>query len=95
MTNTYKALSEIGEHYYGTGELDLSVTAEKDALDAGHLEIVPREYKVLSYRFAAGELGDVIKLALRVETENALIQGGHIERVDKPKAKKTAEPSPS
>ena len=87
MTNTYKALTEIGEHYYGTGELDLSVTAEKDALDAGHLEIVPREYKVLSHRYEAGKQGEVVKLALRMETESALIQGGHIERVDKPAAK--------
>ena len=90
MTNTYKAISVVGEHYFGEGvsEHDLSPTEERDALDGGHLEIMPRKYRVLSDNYTAGEQGDLVDLALLKENEAALIQGGHIERVDeKPKAK--------
>ncbi len=37
---------------------------------------------MLSNRYEAGKQGDLVELALLVETESALIQGGHIERVD-------------
>lgn len=94
MTNTYKAVSAVGEHYYGEGvtEHDLSPSEEQDALNGGHLEIVPRRYEVLSDNYAAGEQGAVVELALLKENEAALISGGHIKRVDevKPKAKKSA-----
>ena len=87
MTNTYKATSVVGEHYYGNGELDLSSDAEKDAISGGHLEIVPRSYRVLSDNYAAGKQGELVELALLKEHEQALIQGGHLVRVDKPAAK--------
>ena len=89
MTNTYKATSDVGKHYYGEGvaDLDLSPDAEKDALSGGHLAIVPRTYRVLADNYAAGKQGELVELALLREHEQALIQGGHIERVDKPAAK--------
>lgn len=89
MTNTYKSISEVGKHYYGDGvtELDLSATEEQDALNGGHLQLVARTYRVLSDRYEAGRQGELVELALLKETEQALIQGRHIERVDKPAAK--------
>jgi hypothetical protein len=89
MTNTYKATSPIGEHYYGEGvtEQDLTAVEEQDALTGGHLEIVPRTYKVLSGNYEGGALGEEFEGAYPVETEAALISGGHIERVDKKPAK--------
>lgn len=96
MTNTYKATSVVGEHYFGEGvtEHDLSVVDERDALSGGHLEIVPRKYRVLSDNYSAGKQGDVVDLALPRENEEALIQGGHLERVDPPK-EIPAEPKPA
>lgn len=95
MANTYKAISVVGEHYFGEGivDLDLSATEEQDALSGKHLEIVPRRYRVLSDNYTAGAQGAVVELALLKENEAALTQGGHLERVDevKPKPKKTAE----
>lgn len=84
MTNTYKATSAVGEHYYGEGvsEQDLSTEAERDAIVGGHLAIVPRKYKVLSDNYTAGEQGAVVELALLRENEAALVQGGHLVRVD-------------
>lgn len=94
MTNTYKAVSAVGEHYFGEGvnDLDLTATEEQDALNGGHLEIVPRTYRVLSDNFSAGKQGEEIEGAFLVENEQALIQGGHLERVDTAKkpTKKTA-----
>lgn len=89
MTNTYKAISVVGEHYFGEGvvEADMSALEERDAIDGGHLGIVPRTYRVLSDNYAAGKQGESVELALLKEHEAALIQGGHIERVDKPAAK--------
>ena len=99
MTNTYRAISAIGEHYFGEGvtEHDLSATEERDALTNGHLEIVPRTYKATSANYEAAAQGEEFERAYPVEVEAALISGGHIERVDpKPAAKsktaaKTAE----
>lgn len=84
MTNTYKAISVVGEHYFGAGvsEQDLSISEERDALSSGHLEIVPRRYQVLSDNYAAGKKDALVDLALPKENEAALIQGGHLQRVD-------------
>lgn len=85
--NTYKVTSDVGRHYYGEGvvELDLSADEERDALNGGHLELVPRTYRVLSDNYEAGEQGAVVELALLTEIEAALVQGGHLERVVEPK----------
>ena len=91
--NTYKATSPAAEAAFDKGifERDFTASEEKDWLDSGLLELVPRTYRVLSNNYAAGEQGDLVELALLKENEAALIQGGHIERVDKPKAAKAAE----
>ena len=91
--NTYRATSVYGEATFGPDvfEGEFSVSDEGDHLGAGHLEIVPRTYRVLSNNFAAAEQGATLELALLVDHEAALIRGGHIERVDptttKPKRK--------
>jgi hypothetical protein len=87
--NTYRAVSARGKALHGEGvfEAEFSVSDEADQLNGGHLEIVPRAYEVLSNSFAAGKQGSVIDLALLVEQEAALVQGGHIERA-KPATKK-------
>lgn len=86
MTNTYRALSILAKSEHGEApvELDLSVMEERDALAGGHLEIAPRQYRVLSDNYEAGKQGDVVELALAKENESALISGGHIERAEKP-----------
>lgn len=95
MSNTYRALSVLAKSEHGDGvvELDLSPYDEHSELSGGHLEIVPRKYRVLSDNYTAGEQGAVVELALLKENEAALIQGGHLERVDEPK-QTPAEPKP-
>jgi hypothetical protein len=91
MANTYRAVSDRAKALHDPAEFeaDLTPADERDQIEAGHLEIVPRPYKVLSNNFSAGKQGDAVDLALLVEQEAALIQGGHIERVEKPGTKPT------
>lgn len=95
MTNTYKAVSDLGVHHYGEGvvELDLSPDEEKDALTGGHLEIVPRKYRVLSDNYTAAGQGETFDGTFLVENEAALVQGGHIERVDEPSKEAPEKPA--
>lgn len=90
MENTYRALSPAAVAAFEDGvfEREFSPSDEQDWLASGLLELVPRQYLVLSNNYAAGKQGDVVDLALLVEQEAALIQGGHIERVDAKSAKK-------
>jgi hypothetical protein len=83
MSNTYRAVSDRAKAINGEDifEADLSATEEADAVTGGHLEIVPRKYRVLSNNYAAGKQGATVEAALLVELEAALIAGGHIERV--------------
>lgn len=94
MSNTYRALSKAAEAMYAEGvfEHDFTPTEEQDALGSGLLELVPRKYKVLSNNYAAAGQGETFDGAFLKENEEALIQGGHIERVDAPAkpTKKTA-----
>lgn len=85
MANKYRPLSVVGKATYGEVEFeaDLSPAEEADALTAGHLELVPRTYRVLSGNYTAAEQGKTFEATYRVENEAALIQGGHIERVDR------------
>jgi len=87
MTNTYRALSPAAVAAYADGvfERDFSPVEERDALNSGLIELVPRKYRVLSNNYAAGKQGDTFDAAYLVEIEQALIQGGHIERVASPK----------
>jgi hypothetical protein len=91
MTNTYRALTPAAVAAYADGvfERDFTPSEEQDVLKSGLLELVPRRYRVLSNNFAAGKQESEIEAAYPVEIEQALIQGGHIERVE-PK-KKTDE----
>ena len=87
--NTYKATSPAAVAAFADGvfERDFSVSEEQDWLASGLVELVPRTYRVLSNNYEAGGQGDLVELALLKEHEQALIQGGHLERVDKPAAK--------
>lgn len=89
MANTYKALSKAAEAAFsvGTFEAEFTATEEQDWLSAGVLAIVPRTYRVLTNNYSAAKQGETFTGALLVEQEAALIQGGHIERVDPRKAK--------
>ncbi len=90
--NTYKATDEYGAAHFGEDMFDaeFDVLEERDLLDAGHLEIVPRRYKVLSDNFSGGAKGEPYMAALPMEIEAALVAGGHIMRADAKPAKKAA-----
>lgn len=93
MNNTYKATSEYGRAIFGEDmfDADFAAAEEKDHLDGGHLEIVPRDYEVLSDNFAHGKKGMTYHAALVKDIETALLAGFHLKRVDeKPAAKKGA-----
>jgi hypothetical protein len=94
MSNTYRALSPAAVAAFADGvfEHDFSVSEEKDWLDSGLLEIAPRTYKVLSNNYERPQ-GETFDGAFLKEIEEALIQGGHLERVAAKKGgstKKTA-----
>lgn len=100
MPNTYRPTSDRAKAMYGTEvfERDFSAADEADLVAAGHVEIVPRPYKVLVNNYAvdghAVEQGDTVELALPVENEAALVGGGILERADPAKktpAKKSAK----
>ena len=93
--NTYRPVSDRAKALHGTDdlELDLSATDEADALAGGHLEIVPRPYRVLVNNYAEGEQGETVDLSLPVENEGALIAGGILERADPAPKKKSARKS--
>lgn len=84
MTNTYRALSVLAKSQYGDAvvSLDLTPYDEHSEVSGGHLEIVPRKYRILSDNYTAGKQGEVVELALPKENEAALISGGHLERAD-------------
>lgn len=88
---SYKPASEWAKAQFGEDEveLDLSANDEADMLGNGHLEPVPQRYRVLSDNYAAGGQGEEFDGFFRIEIEQALIDGGHIKRVERP-AKKTA-----
>ena len=94
MKNTYLSVSVSAKSEHGDSpvELDLSVMEEQDALSGGHLELLPRKYRVLSDNYTPGKQGEVVELALLKENEAALISGSHIERYDEP-AKEDKKPA--
>lgn len=83
MSNTYRALSTAAEAAFSVGvfEADFTPTEEKDWLDSGLLELVPRTYRVLSDNFELPKDNTFVATML-VEPEAMLIAAGHIERVD-------------
>jgi hypothetical protein len=82
--NTYRALTQAAVALFADGvfEHEFTVAEEKDWIDRGLIEIVPRPYKVLSANYVDGGEGEVRELALLRENEQALIDGGHLERID-------------
>ena len=83
MANTYRALTPaaVGAFDEGVFERDFTATEERDWLDSGLVELVPRTYRVLSANYAVPQ-GQTFEAAMLKENEAALISGGHIERVD-------------
>lgn len=84
MTNQYKATSAYGKAIFGEDVFDGDFTAgeEKDHLDGGHLELVPRDYEVTSDDFSGGPKGSMYTAALVKEIEESLIAGYHLVRKD-------------
>ncbi len=91
--NTYRATSPAAVAAFADGvfERDFTVTEEKDWIDSGLVELVPRTYRVLSNNYSAAAQGQTFEGVFLIENEAALIQGGHIERVDKPATKQKKE----
>lgn len=85
---TYKPVSDRARAIHGEDNVDLDLTAvqEADEVSAGHLEIVPRPYRVLVNNFAEGEQGDTVDLALPVGREAIYLEGGILARVEPKKA---------
>jgi len=97
MTNQYKALSEYGKAIFGEGvfDADFDAAEERDLLDGGHLELVPRDYEILSDNFSGGMKGMTYHAALVKDVETALIAGYHLKRVNPAPAKPTAKKAAS
>lgn len=98
--NTYRALTKAAEGVFAEGvfEREFTPADERDWLESGLIALEPRTYRVLSNNYAAGAQGDHVDLALLVEHEAALLQGGHLERVDQPApalAPTESDPTPS
>lgn len=87
--NTYRALTPaaVGVFAEGVFERDFTPAEEHDWIHRGLIEIVPREYEVLTTNFAAGAQGDTVTLALLRENEQALLDGGHLARIETTAAK--------
>lgn len=89
----YKATTPATVAAFADGEFerDFTVDEEADWLASGLLELVPSEYVVLSSNYEAGAQGETVKLALPKEHEQALIDGGHLQKVDKKPTAKAAD----
>jgi len=83
MTNLYRALTPAAEAAFSDGvfEADFTSSQERDWLDSGLLELVPRRYRVLSDNYELPKDNTFVATML-VEIEQALVGAGHIERVD-------------
>lgn len=85
--NQYKARTSAAEGLFGSEQFDREFSAieERDYLDRGLLEIVPRPYRVLSDNYTIDGKpvphDEIVELAFPVEIEAALVNGGHLERV--------------
>lgn len=70
------------------GELDLTAEQERGHLAAKRIEIVPCEYEVVGPRTVMGAApGEKFTAAFEIGQEQALVESGHVERVE-PKKKK-------
>lgn len=94
MANAYKAAEgSLAAAHLGVDEFEreFSPAEEADWLADG-LEIVPRTYKVLSDNYEIPQ-GETFEAAFPVEIEAARIAGGHIQRVELPKAEPKSQPA--
>ena len=97
--NQYRALTPqaVGMFEDGVFEREFTPTEERDWIDRGFLELVPRPYRVLSDNYTiegwAVPRDAVVEASFPVEIEAALIAGGHLERVRRD-AKPTVEVEP-
>ena len=74
-------------------EADFSAEEEAEYLTGGRLEIVAREYEVVGTSVVHGaKPGERFTAALTVGQEQALFEGGHIERVDEVPLEKRTRP---
>lgn len=94
MSNTYRALTPAAQAAFSVGvfEAEFTPSEEKDWLDSGLLELVPRTYRVLSDNFEVPK-DELFERAYLKEPESALIGAGHIERVDEPEEPTEDEPA--
>lgn len=86
----YVPVSQYAKAVYGddpfTRDPEFTVAEERDMVEAGHLEIVPATYRVLSDNYSAAPQNETYEAALTMEQEAVLVAGGHIERVDEPQS---------
>lgn len=88
LVHTEEGSYKQGEEF----EKDFSPDEEAANLHSGLLEIVPREYKVIGGSTVHdAKPGEVFTRALLIGEEAALVEGGHIERVNKATPKKQKE----
>lgn len=95
MSNTYKVIAPSAMFTHDPGEEfehDFTPVEEADLIANKRIEIVPREYKVVGSSTVNGvDPGGKFMGAFTVGQERALLDGGHLERVEsKPKAKAKA-----
>jgi hypothetical protein len=94
--NRYRVLLPLQVHtadasYTQGEEFEHEFTEEEETanLASGLLEIVPRKYKVIGgSEVHETQPGEEFERALPLGQEALLIEGGHIERVEKPAKKK-------
>jgi hypothetical protein len=85
--NQYRALTPDAVGQWGEDVFDAEFTSDEERvhLERGLLEIAPRPYRVTSDIYTVDgkpvDPGEVVELALPVDIETALVNGGHLERV--------------
>lgn len=99
--NQYRAVHPSWKALYGEDVFEhefANSDDERDHVDRGLFEIVPRPYRVLSDQYtvdgAPVAAGEVIEAGFPMDIEQMLLDGGHLERVRRD-AKPTVAPAES
>jgi hypothetical protein len=97
--NLLPLLIHTEEGSYKQGEVfekEFTPEEELENVNSGLLEIVPQTYRVVAEDSIVYDTptGGTFEAAMLIENESALIEGGHIERVDEP-AKETPRAKPA
>jgi len=96
MSNQYRAVHPSWQSVYGDDVFESELTAEeeRDWLDRGLWELVPRPYRVLVDNYTVDgqpvPQGGIVEVGFPIEIETMLVDGGHLERVRRD-AKPTVE----